>query len=70
MKKNLNSVDRVVRVLLAVVIAVLYFTNSIGGTLAVILRIAAVVLVLTALIDFCPFYYLFRILSGKKTTHQ
>jgi hypothetical protein len=70
MKKNLHTVDRLLRLLLAVVIAVLYFTNSISGTLAVILRISAVALVLTSLIDFCPIYYLFRILSGKKTTHQ
>ena len=70
MKNNLHSVDRLLRLLLAIVIAVLYFTNSISGTYAVVLRIAAVVLVVTALIDFCPIYYLFKILSGKKTTHQ
>jgi hypothetical protein len=70
MKRSLHPVDRLVRFLLAIVIAALYFTNSISGTLADILRIGAVVLVLTALIDFCPIYYLFRILLRKKTTQE
>ena len=70
MKKNLHSVDRILRLLLAVIIAVLLFTNIISGTFGNILRVVAVVLALTALIDFCPIYYAFRSLTRKKTVHQ
>lgn len=39
MKKNMGSADRVIRLLAAVIIAVLYFTNQITGTTAAILAI-------------------------------
>jgi hypothetical protein len=66
MKKNVGTTDRVIRVLLAVVVAVLYFTNQISGTLAVILGLLAVILVLTSVVSFCPLYLPFK-LSTKKT---
>jgi hypothetical protein len=61
-----GTTDRVIRVLLAVVVAVLYFTNQISGTLAVILGLLAVILVLTSVVSFCPLYLPFK-LSTKKT---
>jgi hypothetical protein len=65
MKKNMGAADRVIRVLLAIVIAVLYFTNQISGTLAIILGLFAVIFLLTSLISFCPLYVPFK-LSTKK----
>lgn len=56
MKKNLGSADRIVRLLIAAVIAVLYFSNIITGTLGVILLVVAIVLTLTTVISFCPLY--------------
>jgi hypothetical protein len=58
MKKNMGSADRLVRVLVAAVIAVLYFTNVITGTLATVLLVAAGIFVLTSLVSFCPLYAL------------
>ena len=70
MKKNLNSFDRFVRLLFAVVVAVLFITDNLSGTPAVFLGIAAFILAVTALIDFCPIYYLLGISTRKKTTQQ
>ena len=56
MKKNMGTVDRVVRILIAVVIAILYFTDQITGTAAIILGIIAVAFLLTSLIGSCPAY--------------
>lgn len=56
MKPNMGTADRIIRVLIAAVIAVLYFTNTIGGTLGLVLLVLAGVFVLTSLISFCPLY--------------
>lgn len=58
MKKNMGSADKLVRVLIAAVIAVLYFTNVITGTLATILLVVAGIFVATSLVSFCPLYAL------------
>lgn len=67
MKKNMGSADRAVRILIALVIAVLYFTGQIGGTLAIILGIFAVVFVLTSLVGWCPGYLPFGLSTCGKT---
>lgn len=56
MKKNLSGADRIVRVLLAAVIAVLYMTNVVSGTLGIVLLVLAVVFAGTAFISWCPIY--------------
>jgi hypothetical protein len=65
MKKNMGTVDRVIRILLAVVVAILYFTNQISGTLAIILGLFAVIFVLTSFIGFCPLYVPFKLSTRK-----
>ena len=66
MKKNVGTVDQIVRILLAVVIAVLYFNEVITSTTAIILLVVAGVLVLTSFINFCPIYFFLGISSRKK----
>ncbi|MCB0459359.1 MAG: DUF2892 domain-containing protein [Flavobacteriaceae bacterium] len=56
MKKNMGNADKTVRILIAIVIGILYFTNVISGTLGLVLLILAAVFVLTSLISFCPLY--------------
>lgn len=65
MKKNIGTVDKVIRILIAVIMVVLFFTHVITGTLAIILLILSGVFVLTSLISFCPLYLPFG-LSTKK----
>lgn len=59
MKKNMGNADRIIRTIIAVVIAVLYFTGTITGTLGLVLLVLAGIFVLTSLVSFCPLYTLF-----------
>jgi uncharacterized membrane protein YtjA (UPF0391 family) len=56
MKKNMGSADRTIRTLIAIIVAVLYFTGAISGTTAIILGVLAIVFLLTSLIGTCPLY--------------
>jgi hypothetical protein len=67
MKKNMGTIDRIIRILLAVVVVILYFTGSISGIAAIILGILAVVFILTSLIGFCPLYVPFKISTISKS---
>jgi zinc transporter ZupT len=67
MKANLHDVDKVARIILAIVVAVLYFTGVISGTLAIILSVVAALLVVTVFINFCPIYHFLGISTKKKT---
>lgn len=58
MKKNMGSADRIIRLIIAAVIAVLFFTNIISGTLGIVLLVLAGVFALTSVISFCPLYTL------------
>lgn len=66
MKRNMGAADKTIRVIVAVVIGVLYFTNVISGILAVVLGIVAFVFVLTSFVSFCPLYVPFGINTCKK----
>lgn len=66
MKPNMGTVDKVVRILVAIVIAGLYFTNQITGTAAIILLVLAAVFILTSFMSFCPLYLPFGISTRKK----
>jgi hypothetical protein len=58
MKKNMGNIDKGIRILIAVVVAVLFFTNVISGVLAYVLLGLSGVFVLTSLLGFCPLYTL------------
>jgi hypothetical protein len=66
MKKNMGKLDKTLRILVAAVIAVLFFTNTISGTLGIVLMIFAGIFVLTSFISFCPIYTAFGISTIKK----
>lgn len=59
MKKNMGFADRIIRVILAAVMAILYFTGTVNGTFGIILMVLAVVFALTSVVSFCPLYTLF-----------
>lgn len=67
MKKNMGSIDKAIRILVAIVIAVLYFTHQISGTMAIIGLILAAVFVLTSFMGSCPLYLPFGISTRKKS---
>lgn len=66
MKKNVGMVDRVIRILIAVAVAVLYFTHLISGGLAIILLILSAILVVTSLVSFCPIWLALGLSTRKK----
>jgi hypothetical protein len=66
MAKNMGTNDRVIRFIFAVLVAVLYFTGVISGTLALILGIVAVIFLLTSVVSFCPLYRLFNFSTNNK----
>jgi Na+(H+)/acetate symporter ActP len=68
MKQNMGSVDRVVRIIVALAVVVLYFTDQISGTAAIILGLFAVIFVLTSFVGFCPLYLPLKI--STKKDHQ
>jgi hypothetical protein len=66
MKMNMGTIDKVIRILVAFVLAILFFANIITGILGIVLLVLAGVFVLTSLISFCPLYWPFGINTGSK----
>lgn len=66
MKKNMGTADKTIRLLVAAVIAVLYFTENISGTLGIVLLVVAIVFALTSFMSFCPLYKPFGINTCPK----
>ncbi|MDO9254215.1 MAG: DUF2892 domain-containing protein [Bacteroidales bacterium] len=66
MKSNMGTTDKIIRIAIAALIAVLYFTKVIPGTVGIILLVLAAVFVLTSLISFCPLYPLVGMNTTKK----
>lgn len=65
MKQNMGTIDKVARILIALIIIGLYFAQEISGTLAIVLLILAAVFILTGVINFCPLYLPFGINTNK-----
>ena len=63
--KNMGSIDRIIRVVVAIIIAVLYFTGTISGTVAIVLLILAGIFILTSIVSTCPLYLPFGIKTFK-----
>ena len=57
----MGTADRIIRVIIAAVFGVLYFTGTVSGTLGIVLLVLAGVFALTSLISFCPLYAPFGI---------
>ena len=66
MKKNMGTADKLARILVAVIIIALYFTEVISGTLAIVLLVFAGIFILTSLLSVCPLYPIFGINTSKK----
>lgn len=63
----MHLVDRIVRLLISVVFAVLYFTGTVSGTLGITLLVLGGIFTLTAIIGYCPLYQIFGISTCKTT---
>lgn len=67
MTKNMGTIDRGIRTILAVVVGILYFTGQITGIAAVILGIIALIFIATSFMGFCPLYLPLKISTIKKS---
>jgi hypothetical protein len=66
MKKNMGTIDKAIRILIALIVIVLYFTHTISGILAIVLLILSAIFIITSLVGSCPLYFPFGINTGKK----
>jgi hypothetical protein len=65
MKANMGTADKVLRILVAILIGVLYFIGQITGTVAIILMALAIIFIATSFMSFCPMYLPFGISTKK-----
>ena len=66
MKKNMGTIDRTVRILVALVVLYLYFTERITGTTAIVALVASGIFILTGFVSFCPLYLPFGLSTRKR----
>jgi hypothetical protein len=66
LKKNMGTLDRTIRLVIAATVATLYFTGNLSGLAAVILGILAIIFVVTSFFSFCPLYLPFGLTTRKQ----
>lgn len=68
MKKNIGSIDKIIRFILAAVFITMYATGLVTGTLGIVLLVLSGIFIVTASINFCPIWAAFGIktLQGKQ----
>lgn len=65
MKPNLSTLDRVIRVVVAALLAYLYFGGIVTGAFGIVLLVLGTVFVLTAIVSYCPLYAMFKFSTLK-----
>jgi Inner membrane protein YgaP-like, transmembrane domain len=58
MKKNMGGLDRIIRIIIAIIIGFLYYNGTIEGTLAYVLLTLGGIFLVTSFVSFCPLYSL------------
>ncbi|MGN6214429.1 YgaP family membrane protein [Parafilimonas sp.] len=66
MKKNMGKADRVIRIFIAAIIAILYLTQIMSGVLTIILLTVGFIFLVTSVTGFCPIYKLLGINTCKR----
>jgi hypothetical protein len=66
MTKNMGSLDKAIRLVLAAVFVALYFMNVVSGALGIVLLVLAGVFVLTSFVGSCPLYLPFNLSTRKE----
>jgi hypothetical protein len=71
MIKNMGKTDRIGRVLLAALVAILYIAGQITGTTAIILGTVAAIFIITSVVGICPLYMPCKLkTTGKEKASQ
>jgi len=66
MTKNVGSVDKIIRLVIALVLAYLYYSGVLSGTLGIVAVVVGAIALLTSLINFCPLYAVIGVNTTKK----
>lgn len=61
MRRNMGGLDKGIRVAIAILLTILYLTDTVTGTWGIVFLVIAVVFLLTSLVSFCPLYTLLGI---------
>jgi predicted PurR-regulated permease PerM len=61
----MGTVDRIIRLSIVAIIAILYFAGQLSGTIAIVLGIVAAAFLVTSVISWCPTYVPFGISTRK-----
>jgi len=67
MKKNMGSTDKIIRIIVAIVAVILYYTGVVTGTWGIVLLVVAAIFLLTSFVSFCPLYILFGNTCKRKS---
>ncbi|WP_340066790.1 DUF2892 domain-containing protein [Ascidiimonas aurantiaca] len=70
MKKNMGNADRIIRIVIAAALGILFYQGIIAGTLGIVLLVLAGVFVLTSFVGFCPLYAPFGLSSCSVKDNQ
>ena len=70
MKLNMGSADRIIRILLAVIFIGLYATDTVAGTMGIVLLVLAGIFIVTSIVSFCPIYSIFRMSTRREVKKE
>ena len=66
MKKNMGNADRIIRLAIALLLMYLNITESLNGTISIVMWVVSVVFLITSLLAYCPLYSLIGISTCSK----
>lgn len=66
MKQNMNTTDRLIRIIVALLAGLLIMSGTLSGLAAIIAGIVAVIFIVTGSIGVCPLYMLLSISTSKQ----
>lgn len=66
----MGSLDKGIRIIAAIIIALLYLFNVINGPVAITLMIVAIVFILTSFMNFCPLYTVIGLSTRTKNKNK
>lgn len=61
MQANIGRLDKLIRVTLAIIIAILYFSSLIDGVVAAVLGMVAIIFIASSMVGVCPLYWILRL---------
>ena len=65
MKRNMGNTDKIIRLIVAAILAFLVYNGNVTGTLSIVLLVVAIVFALTSLLNYCPLYSIVKVNTHK-----